>query len=534
MSDLTSSNTVQSENSIIRLLLVDDDPDYLFLVKDILQGISVQLAVTGVTSIPEAITRFNEDEFDICICDYMLGAQTGLDLLRHAKEVASSIPVLILTNHGDLSIDHEAMKLGAMDYLPKEDLSSGMLDRAIRYALERQKALQERVRLEIHLRQSQKMETIGTLAGGIAHDFNNILTPILAYTDMMLARDVHDPVTRDDLERVMEAANRAKDLVRQILTFSRQSEQQRIPVSPAPVVKEALTFLRASLPTTVHISEHINDLSCKILADPTQVHQIMMNLGTNAAWAMKDSGGQLDVSLEELEINEQFTEFTDSLKPGKYVKLSVGDTGTGMDQDTVDRIFEPFFTTKGVGEGTGLGLAVVLGILKSYGGDIKVTSEIGAGSRFDVYFPCQPYAQSHYSNDTVRKVTGVERILLVDDEPEVVKSCARALSQYGYHVTTRTNGFEALQILKEDPGSVDLLITDYMMPDLTGLQLAQLARRIKTDLKIVLLTGNRLAIDSTQLKENGITALISKPAIGLELATIARKVLDDLHHAIEA
>lgn len=522
----TSTDAAQTEANGIRLLLVDDDPDYIFLVKDILDSLPMSLCVKAVTSIPEATANFIEEEVDICICDYMLGAQTGLDLLRHAKEVSSSIPVIILTNHGDVAIDLEAMKLGAMDYLPKEDLSPTMLDRAIRYALERQKAIRERLRLEAHLRQSQKMETIGTLAGGIAHDFNNILTPILAYTDMLLARDVHDTVTREDLKHVMEAAIRAKDLVRQILTFSRQSEQQRIPIMPAPFVQEALKLLRASLPTTVKISESISINTRKILADPTHLHQIVMNLGTNAAWAMKESGGTLEVSLEEIELQTGLLNDGIALKDGSYIKLTVSDTGCGMGKHTISRIYEPFFTTKGVGEGTGLGLAVVLGIVKSYGGDISVSSTIGKGTKFEVYFPCSFHSPSRDKNVTTQNVTGHEHILLVDDEPEIVTSCARALAQYGYRVTARTSGFDALQVLKDAPDEIDIIITDYTMPELTGIQLADLAKEICENIKVILATGNSFEANDTKLNGHGIHAIVSKPAVGLELATAVRDVLD--------
>ncbi len=392
---------------------------------------------------------------------------------------------------------------------------------------DRKAAEAERLSLESQLRQAQKMEAIGTLAGGIAHDFNNILTPIMAYTEMVLLNVADDPVTTEDLRRVMEAAIRAKDLVRQILTFSRQTEHERYSISPAPIIKEAMKLMRASLPSTIRIVENIDIGDAEILADPTQIHQIMMNLCTNAAWAMSQHGGELRVSVSIAGAPVAGRSDQANLPPGRYIKLSVGDTGCGMDAATVSRIFEPFFTTKSVGEGTGLGLPVVHGIVKSYGGEIHVSSEPGEGTQFDLYFPLAAVSHQRALQPASDNLEGSERILLVDDEAEIAAGCARALERYGYHVTFRTSSIEALEAFKAHPQSFDLVVTDFTMPQLTGVELTRRIKGLDAMMPIVLMTGFSAVVNESNIRDFGIDAIIMKPVIGAELAAAVRKVIDE-------
>lgn len=390
---------------------------------------------------------------------------------------------------------------------------------------ERKDADAERMILESQLRQAQKMEAIGTLAGGIAHDFNNILTPILAYTELVIANAPQDQQTTDDLRRVMEAALRAKDLVKQILTFSRQTEHERFPLSPEPIVKEALKLLRASLPSTIEIRYDIHSKS-EILADPTHIHQIVINLCTNAAWAMREHGGVLEVSLHDDKCTNHDQKSDIFAPSGQCLKLTIRDTGCGMTEATLSHIFEPFFTTKGVGEGTGLGLSVVHGIVKSSGGDIKVSSVPGKGTKFDLYFPVVTATRSQKPEQQVNQLGGHEHILLIDDEADVASSCARALEQYGYRVTWRTSsqdGFEAFKALSE---SIDLVITDFTMPHLTGVQLAKMIKHTRSEMPIILMTGFSPSVNESNIHELGLNAMVLKPVIGRELATVVRNVLD--------
>ncbi len=387
-----------------------------------------------------------------------------------------------------------------------------------------------KIEMEARLRQSQKMEAIGTLAGGIAHDFNNILAPILGYTELALTRlSPHDPLAVD-LHQVIKAALRAKDLVQQILAFSRQSPKERKPLQPHLVVKEALKLLRASLPSTIEIREEISPECGAILADPTQVHQIIMNLCTNAYQAMREKGGVLGVSLMKVTIGEENGKVISAeLAPGEYVLLEVSDTGRGMDRATLARIFEPYFTTKPTGEGTGLGLSVVHGIVKSHQGQITVYSEPGRGTNFHVYLPRVAEATTAVlpigavSQETIP--TGTERLLVVDDEAMITSMLRVILQNLGYQVTISDSSLEALALVEHDPTAFDLLITDMTMPGLTGFELAQKILAIRPDLPIILCTGFSELINKEQAQAMGIRAYLMKPVSVRELAQAVRKAL---------
>jgi PAS domain S-box-containing protein len=389
--------------------------------------------------------------------------------------------------------------------------------------------LTQEAKLEKQLRQAQKMEAIGTLAGGIAHDFNNILTAILGYAEIARFDAPPEGRMRRSLDQVLQAANRARDLVAQILSFSRQSEQEKKPIELVLIVKEVLKLLRASLPTTIEIR---SDLDAPlnggvILGDPTQIHQVLMNLGTNAADAMREHGGVIDVSLDEVEIDEHTAAFSPDLNQGPYLRLTVSDTGHGMDRSVLERIFDPFFTTKGQGRGTGLGLAVVHGIVKSHGGAIRVYSEVGQGTTFRLFLPGIRGQAAPQSIALAELPTGNERILFVDDEKSLAELGEQILEHLGYRVTARSNSIEALETFRAQPDEFDLVITDQTMPNLTGMELAREILLIRPAVPIILCTGFSELITREGANAIGVRAVVMKPPVIGELAQAVRKLLDE-------
>jgi len=383
----------------------------------------------------------------------------------------------------------------------------------------------ESLRIQAQLQQAQKMEAIGTLAGGIAHDFNNILSAVIGYTEIVLADTAEDSLQHKNLQEVLKAGNRARDLVNQILMFSRQSDKELKPVQINQIVIETLKLLRASLPTTIRIEPNLSSNSA-VLADPTQIHQVMMNLCTNAAHAMREMGGRLKIELSDVKLDEDFLERHPYLSAGTYIKLGVTDTGHGMNPKVIDRIFDPFFTTKERGEGTGMGLAVVLGIVKSHGGTIAVESSINRGSRFDVYLPVIERAVDTETRPKIAMPTGDERILFVDDEKALVDLGRQILDRLGYEVTTRTSSIEALELFMTQPAKFDLVITDMTMPNMTGDELARRLMAIRSDIPVILCTGYSERISSEKALEIGISEFVLKPFVMSDMAVTVRKVLD--------
>ena len=382
-------------------------------------------------------------------------------------------------------------------------------------------------RLERQLRQAQKMEAIGTLAGGIAHDFNNILTPILVRTEMALMEIPAHSSVRLNLEEALEAGQRAKELVKQILTFTRQLDQEPISMNLSPIVKESLKLLRASLPSTIEIRKNIKADSGLVVADPTQMQQVVMNLCTNAAQAMNKMGSVLEVALSDAELDEETAKSYPGLSPGSYVRLRVSDTGSGIEPGIKDRIFDPYFTTKAPGEGTGIGLAVVHGIVKSHSGLITVDSEPGKGTTFTVLLPtigCKVAVESKIFDSLP---TGNERILFVDDEKPIAKVTQQMLEGLGYEVESRTSSIEALAAFREHPDEFDLVITDMTMPNMTGKTLAQELIEIRPDVPVILCTGFSHVMNEEEALRIGIRAFVMKPLVMRDLAETIRKVLDN-------
>lgn len=384
----------------------------------------------------------------------------------------------------------------------------------------------EERKMEKQLRQSQKMEAIGTLAGGIAHDFNNILASIIGYTELMVYGSFDEKEVVFYLHQVLKACSRARDLIKQILAFSRQSEEERKPVQVSLIIKETLKLLRATLPVSIEIQQDIKSERSMILGDPTQIHQLIMNLCTNAAHAMREKGGILKVIIEDVDIYEKDLEIYRNLKAGKYLKLTVKDTGHGIPEEDLERIFEPYYTTKKMGEGTGMGLAVVHGIVKSYGGEITVNSELNSGTTFDLYLPKIKKEIKQETELSGPLPGGSEKLLLIDDEEDLIYAGQRILKSLGYEVTATTSSIEALSMFSFEPESFDLVITDQTMPHMTGNELAKEMLRIKPDIPIILCTGFSEIISAEKAKSIGIEEFILKPINIKNLAMLLRKVLD--------
>lgn len=384
----------------------------------------------------------------------------------------------------------------------------------------------ERANLEEQLRQSQKMEAIGTLAGGVAHDFNNILAAIIGFTEMVEEDLPPESQSRPRIGRVLKAASRGKDLVRQILAFSRKTELERKPLSLSSVIHETFQLLRASLPTTIEMNLSSKATRDTILASPAEVQQIIMNLATNAFFAMREKGGILSINTTDIDFEPDSPVLDADVEPGEYVQLVVADTGHGMEHQVMQRVFEPFFTTKGVGEGTGMGLAVVYGIVKSLHGTIAVESEPGKGSTFRI---CLPVARADENQESIvvqATPGGTEHILFVDDEELLVEWGQAALERLGYTVTALTDSMEALKLFSVDPSRFDLVITDQTMPKLTGLHLARKLLAIRTNIPIILCTGHSDSVTPQKARDAGIRDFLMKPLGKQQLAEAVQRVLN--------
>ncbi len=382
----------------------------------------------------------------------------------------------------------------------------------------------ERKEMEARLLQSQKMESIGTLAGGIAHDFNNILSSIMGFTQIAMGDAPKESLLNSDLNEIYSASLRAKDLVQQILTFARQSDEKVNAIKVSIIAKEVLKFIRSSIPTTITIEQNINSVS-KVMANPTQMYQVFLNLFTNASQAMEKEGGTLTLNIDDIHLKKK----KNSILKGDYIKVEIKDTGMGISKKHISNIFDPYFTTKKVGEGTGLGLSVVHGAVKGMGGEIIVASTQGEGTTFTIYVPKTADADKASDLDIQNKDLpkgNKEHLLFVDDEISITHVGKRILSLLNYEVTIENSSMKAFEMFKSNPEKYKLLITDMTMPELTGQQLSQKIKKIKPDLPIILCTGFSKYITDDKLKDESIDFYCKKPLSQKDLAYVVSQALD--------
>jgi PAS domain S-box-containing protein len=450
------------------------------------------------------------------------------DVFRGADSPCPNCPELATLKNGKThvaEIEHANLKkrfaVSASALLDQE----GTVIKLVHYARD----LTEKRELERQLRQAHKMEAIGTLAGGIAHDFNNILTAIIGFSELAMMEVPTGSPAQADLEQVLRAGTRAKELVKQILTFSRRTEQNVQPLQLQPILKESLKLLRASIPTTIELRQQIDENCGVVLADPTQLHQVIMNLCTNGYQAMREKGGVLGVVLKPVELGPADVTNKITLKPGNYVRLSISDTGSGIDPEILERIFEPYFTTKKQGDGTGLGLSVVHGIVQGVGGHVSIYSEPGQGTTFHIYLPVLASQVDTLQVGVVTMAqipTGNERVLVVDDEEGVVTTEERILTSLGYKVRSFTDCAEAMAEFSLHSDAYDLVITDMNMPKISGAELAAAVRAARADIPIIMCTGFSEIMNEEKAHRLGINKLVMKPLSVKELAQAVRQVLD--------
>lgn len=547
----------------MKILSVDDKSENLYMLEALLRGHGHE--VDSASDGHRALQLADCGGYDLIISDILMPRMDGFQLCRELKkdERLRNIPFIFYTaTYTDPRDAAFALSLGADRFLVKplepeifiktieevvaqktetkpakhseadtEDeaiylkeynarlitkLEKKMLDlEAANRALiddieDRERSARERLRLEDKLRQAQKMEAIGTLAGGIAHDFNNILAGIIGFAELGL-QEVANPLSADQhFREILKAGKRARDLVRQILTFSRQREQDRQPIELGETVTEALKLLRATIPVSIDIVPKIDAGTPTVLADSTQVHQIVTNLVTNAWHAIGSKPGTITVRVSNFLVDEDFAQANPDLRPGRYVRLSISDNGSGIPAEMLGRIFEPFFTTKNIDEGTGLGLSVVHGLMKSFDGSISVYSNPGEGTTLNLYFPALEFSATPAKPEETSTPLGHgERILFVDDEAVLTMLGGRFLSRLGYTAVTQTDPRAALALFKEQ--DFDLVITDLNMPHFSGIEFARCLWEIRPGTRVLLTTGYSATLDSKRARELGFAELLLKP-----------------------
>lgn len=517
---------------LIKVLLVDDDEDDYMITRDLLLDVeALEYDLDWISSYAEALDAIERNQHDIYLIDYRLGERDGMQLLNEALDGGCTAPIILLTGQGDREVDVEAMKAGAADYLVKGQIDHILLERSIRHSIERKALEREHAALEEQLLQAQKLESIGQLAGGIAHDFNNLMTPIIGYAQMGLTTLPEEYRERVYLEEILKAADRATNLIQQLLAFSRRQvvELQVIDLNSLMVNIDMMLqrLIGEDVELVILPSENLG----AVKVDPTQIEQVVVNLAVNARDAMPE-GGTLIVETSNIEFGEEELKNHPDMAAGPYVMFAVSDTGHGMSEEVKAHLFEPFYTTKEKGKGTGLGLSTCYGIIAQNKGYIWVYSEIGSGTTFKIYLPSSdviPQGTERPSGTKSNELPrGSETVLLVEDEEQVRELAARVLRQQGYTVLQASNGVEALSIAsRHADGEIDLLLTDVVMPLIGGRELSIKLRDIHPNVRVIYTSGytDEAVIRHGMLKPG--TDFVQKPYSLAGLTQKIRSVLDE-------
>ncbi|MFH0974201.1 MAG: response regulator [Spirochaetota bacterium] len=516
----------------IRILILEDLPTDAELAKREISKARGKYEFRIVETRGEYLDALNTFVPDVIVSDYRMPRFNGLEALKMALELKPLTPVIILTSAINEDTAVECMKAGASDYVIKEHIKR--LGQAVIHAIEetetkkkRAKAEEEKRKLEQQLAQAQKMEAIGTLAGGIAHDFNNILSGILGYAELSLYNLKETEKVNGYISEIINATQRARELVTHILVFSRHTEMNLKSIIPRFTIMEAVKLLRATLPSTIELKTSLKSNSA-ILGEPTQLHQVVINLCTNAAYALLGNKGVIEIILEDMEVDEDFIRLHPDLNHGKHIMLSISDSGCGIEPEILDHIFEPFFTTKPTGKGTGLGLSVVHGIVKEFGGIITVESKVNTGTSFKIIIPVTiPELKTSIKTAENAMQGGSERILVIDDETLIIDMLKIVLSDLGYSVNVFMDSVSALNAFRNDPQAYDLIITDYTMPHLTGVEIAERIKEIRKDIPIILCSGY-VQKDLERISSlEAVSRILQKPIMTSDLANTIRLVLDN-------
>ena len=510
-----------------RILICDDEPRMTASIKALLSASGYDASSTNDPR--HALTLIHAESPDLVVLDVMMPGMTGFEVIEAVDREFCDAGFIIVTGEASIDSAVKAIRSGANDYLRKPFEPEELLIRVenalnqLQMRRDHTNIQAEKQQLENQLRQSQKMEAIGTLAGGIAHDFNNVLSIILGNTELALATVSKKEGARQNLERILTASLRAREMIQQLLSFSRKEESGRKPLHLNHVVGESLKLMRASLPTNIAIETDISAAELTTVADATQIHQVMLNLCTNAAHAMA-SGGVLTIRLEPVLMDG--TAGIEGLAPGSYARLIVADTGHGIEKNIIERIFDPYFTTKETGKGTGMGLSVVHGIVKSSGGAIRAFSKPGQYTEFHIYLPAVDTDIDEEPADLGQQLPGGgEHILLVDDEEMLVDMMQQVLEQLGYTVSAHTDSSAALDGFLSQPKAYDLMITDMTMPGMNGLELTRAVKAVRKNLPVILCTGFNEQVSEKNAQSMGIQSLVMKPVGMQQLAETIRSVL---------
>lgn len=514
-----------------KILIVDDDTVVAASVKAVLGRRAYDITVTNDAL--EAVEFLHQRRFDLAILDVMMPVMNGFQIMESVTDLDLDTIFIIMT--GDITMDSaiKAIRKGASDYIRKPFDAEEMMIRvenAIRHKRskdEKRLIQSEKNQLELQLRQSQKMEAIGTLAGGMAHDFNNTLGIIIGNTELALRTTPKESQVRQFLNNIITASSRAEEMVSRLLSFSRVSDAVKKPVDLISSIEESLRLMRSSLPSNIEIKRDFAVLKVAVMGDQTQLNQVMVNLCTNASHAMNGVGGIIEVGIKLKDFDSDVCADLGDLPQGRYVEITVSDTGQGIPEEIIKRVFDPYFTTKEPGKGTGMGLAVVHGIIKNHGGSIRVQSSVGKGTVFTIHIPViDAILDCETAHDPEFIQGGKESILLVDDEFMIADTMKIMMEQLGYRVSAFTESSRAIEVFQDNPDAFDLVITDMTMPKITGDMLAARIQELRENMPVIICTGFNNRVEPENLKNRGIFEILSKPVRTTTLAKAIKKVLN--------